>query len=437
MARASTFTLLPLPQYARVMGISGMHFNQGISSVLQPGSCSKVWFQHDWQAGKNVSREGVAIAITNAELDLADACKYWAAPTYIESEFHRYPRPARPEVYARGANVRGGYKSIRLGRGWVVEGGRRATEILGTTCWTGIDADGDGFIEIARFELAGVNTALDVCQVKAYFKEYEDSDAENSRTDVSSSGADYAWEVRPFKTELDGSTLRCYFWTWDLFRPQLQEELGPSEIDADDFGDGPPDDPCDYQPITDLGSYVDELVFYREYTDPENQVEFLWGSNLSCASTAVCTDATQAGCFSIKDERNSLVTPRPGIYNSGVFTSTTWNQAACVEPDAVKIWYKAGWVGENQRGCVSVDDWWAYTIAMLATSRLQWDLCDCSNAKELSSFWRQDAAKMTQEKSFNLHTSEMPNPFGQRVGEVLAWRRIRNRSKRIGRAINV
>lgn len=436
MARASIPTLLSVSEFARVMGIDPLHFNQGVSAIKPNPSCTKVWFQYDWQNPKMASRESIADAISDAERDLADAIGYWPAPTYTVDEFHEYPRPAAPGYVGLGANMYGQYKSVRLNRGYVIEGGQRAVEYIETACWIALDLDGDGFTEVARFQIT-VAAGTDPCEVKAYFKEYDEDDAANSRTDMASYDADPAWEVRPFRVDISGTTISAYFWVWDLFRPQLQEELGPEEINADDFGDGPPEDPCDYQALTDLGSYVDELVFYRVYTDPQTQVEFIWGPGTTCSDTAPCDEATQVGCFRVKDRRNSLVTPSPAVYNitSESFTRSTWTQN--VEPDAVRFWYLSGWRPENQRGCRSLDDRWARIIAMLAVSRLQWPLCDCSNAAELSKYWQQDAAMATTEKSFNLRPDELANPFGQRVGEVLAWRQIRNRSRRIGRAVKV
>jgi len=434
MPRATTPTLLSLADYARIMGINPLHFSQGVSAILPDATCSQVWYQFAWQAQHNISREGVADKISSAERDIADAIGYWPAPVYVEDEFIAYPTPYKPEYYGRGSNIRGRYKSVQLRRGYVIEGGQRAVELLGTACWAAIDADGDGFTEIAHFQLA-VDATLDVCQAKAYFKEYLDSDAENSRTDLASAGADPEWEVRPFKVELVGTTLNIYFWVWDLFRPQLQEELGASTIDADDFGSGPPEDPCDYLAAPDLGVYVDELMFYREYTDPENQVEFSWGSDLSCSATAACAESTQAGCIRVKNPRNGLVIPQPGVYNSVTETFATASWSERIEPDAARIWYLAGWQPESRKTCATLDRRWKQMIVMLATARLEWDLCNCGNARDRSSYWRQDAAMMTAAKSFNLRQDEMSNPFGQRVGEVLAWRQIRNLGRRKGRAI--
>jgi len=436
MTRASIPTLLSLSEYARVMGLDPLHFSQGVSTLRPDPHCPQVWYQYQWGNPSIVSREDLAEVIANAERDIADWVGYWPAPTYTVEEFHQYPHPSRPGSYGSGADSYGRWKAVGLNRGYVIAGGQRETEYLGTACWYAADMDGDGFNETAVFQLT-VDADLDVCQVKAYYKEYDAADAQNSRTDPASEAADPAWEVRPLRLSLTGTTLTIYTYVWDLFSPQLWEELAPSRIDADDFGDGPPVDPCTDAALTNLGSYVDQLMFYREYTDPQSQVQFLWGSDLSCTTTTACAESTQTGCFRVKDPRNSLVIPQPASYNAvtEVFDSEAWDEN--VEPDALRVWYLSGYTPENQRGCRTLDDFWAKIVAMLATSRLEWDLCECTNVKEISSYWRQDVAKMTRERSFNLKPEELSNPFGQRVGEVLVWRRLKNRRRRRGQAVNV
>lgn len=213
--------------------------------------------------------------------------------------------------------------------------------------------------------------------------------------------------------------------TWHLFRPQLQEALNADDIDADV-----------------AANYVDALVFYREYTDPSQQVLFGWNVELGCTNLSVCSESTQTGCFHTKDERNSLVSPQPASYNSttGNFMSSNWTES--VEPDAVQFWYRSGWTPTNQRGCQVLDPYWARIITMLTVARLPWPVCDCSNVVELTDFWRQDVSMIHTEgarsDSFIVNPNELSNPFGQRMGEILAWRRINtNRGRRVGRTVNV
>ena len=442
MARASIPTLLSLDHYAKIMGLDALHFCQGVSRLRANPSCPQVWYQYTWQNPSIVSREHLSEVIAEAEKDLADAIGYWPTPVWLggaTGEEHRYTPPKAPGAFGLGSNVYGRYKSLQLNRGYVIEGGQRGTTSLGDACWIGLDLDGDGFYETASFTLE-VDAGLDPCSVHAYFKEYEAGDAANSRTDPASAGADEAWEVRPLQVSLTGTTLTIYTKAWNLFRPQLWEELAPdleAPIDADDFGvGGVPTDPCALG--VDLGSYVDGLTFYRVYNDPENQVEFVWGGDISCSVDTACAEATQAGCLRVKNARNGLVIPRPGTYNAdtGSFTSLSWTQS--IEPDLVRVWYRAGWTPERPRTCQVLSDYWAKIITMLATARLEWDLCDCTNVKETSDYWRQDASKMTRDKSFNLSQNELSNPFGQKVGEVLAWRRItKSQGRKKGQAIRV
>jgi len=426
MARASQPTLLSLDGFARQIGVDPIHFNQGVSTLRPETRCGDTWFQKDWQASNKISRENIAFHIDQAERDLADALGYWPAPTWEVGEFHNYPQPQRPESFGGGGDVRLRWKRVKLNRGYVIEGGVRATTLIGTDVWTGVDADGDGFDELAQFtvDLTGMDPQPTECEIKGYFKEYDLADAANSRTEPASAGADEAWEVRPLQVTITGTTATVYCNTWQLFRPQLQEAYNASDIDADA-----------------IGSYVDALVFYREYTDESQQVLFGWNVELGCTDLEVCSASTQTGCFYVKNERSGLVTPQPASYNTDdeQFMSSNWTES--VEADAVQFWYRSGWTPTNQRGCQVLDPYWARTITMLAVARLPWPLCDCSNVVDLTDYWRQDASMIVTERdrsqSFIINPDELSNPFGQRVGEILAWRRIKNRGRRVGRTVNV
>ena len=410
--------LLSLNHYAQIMGIDPMHFAQGISTVRPESTCSDVWFEYDWQNPKLVSRQQMRTLIDEAEYDLANELRYWPAPVYIEEEFHRYPHPQRKDLYGLGLNISLRPKTIRAKWGYVIEGGQRATQLLGTEDYTRFDADGDGFAELAQFVLPGVSANLDPAQVKAYFKTWDALDADNCRTDPSSIGADPTWEIRPLKTQLVGTTLTVWIKVWQLFQPQLYEALDAEAIDADD-----------------VAVYVDELRFYREYTDPEHQVQFLWLPDMTCASAA-CAGAVQCGCFTIADFRPGFVAPSPATYSAGVFTSANW--AECIEPDAVNLWYRAGYIPPRYRSNVGepLSQFWAKTIAMLATARLEWPLCTCTNVQLLADRWREDLARFNDQRSFSVTPDDLQNPFGTRAGEALAWKRItKSRGRKIGQAV--
>jgi len=418
--RASARTLLSLDRYARILGLDPLHFAGGYSTVRPTPTCSDVWFQWDWQNPDLVSREQVSRLIEEAEQDIADALGYWPAPTWIVGESHPFTKPSDRSVIGTGYNVQSRRKSIRANWGHVLYGGQRATQALNAgdpVAAVFADTDGDGFNEWAVFTILNVPSTLDVCEVRAYFLEYDALAPTDCRTDPSSVGPDPAWEVRPLKATLVGTTLTVYVKSWDLFRPQLHEALNAASIDADD-------------PL----NYVDTLLFYREYNDPSTQVQFLWGEDVICSDPA-CAWAMQTGCLRVKNPRNGIVVPQPGTYDAvtGTFSQDTWAQSH--EPDAVRLWYKAGYLPDRTYGCTELDPFWAKTITMLATARLDWPLCTCSNVELLVDTWRENVSLMTPNKSFNITMNDLVNPFGIRLGEVLAWKRIVKGNRQLGRAI--
>ena len=421
MPRARPTTLLPLATYAHILGLDPLRFSGGVSALRPEPSCSDVWYQYDWQDEDKVSREQVALLIQEAERDLADHLGYWPGPVWIKNEHHQYPRLYRRELTGRGQDVRFRLRSLMAKWGYVIEGGQRATEPLDTTAaFTTIDADGDGFAEVAQFVILNQAATLDPCEVHIYFKEYLLADAANTRTNPASTGADPAWEIRPIEAQLVGTTLTVWCKVWDLFRPQLYEELAPDPIDAD----AP-------------GSYVDEVMVYRVFNDPQSQVLFLWGQDVACDDGATCAEATQTGCMRTTNPRNGLVVPVPSTYNAttAAFEDAAWSE--CYEPDALRLWYRAGLTSRHS-DCETLDDYWARIIAMLATARFDWPLCTCNNSNPVlqSNYWRQDKSEISSSKSFLTGAADLGNPFGTRVGEIEAWKRIaRSRGRTKGQAV--
>lgn len=416
MSRDTQPTLLALERYAKWLGLDPLHFAGGFSTLRPAGSCNSIWMQYDWQDGNKASRHQLAGLVAQAEEDIALLAGYWPALVWVSDEWHPYPQPHRPELYGTGLTRRGDHKPMHLKWGYAWYGGRRAADLINTAAWVGLDPDGDGFNELAEFTILGVDADLDVCQVRAYFKVYTLADMANTRTDPSSAGADPAWEVRPITATLSGTTLTVRIPMWCLFRPQLQEAHNATGINADA-----------------AASYVDELLFYREYDDPETQVQFLWGEP-GCR-TAACATSIQAGCFSTPDPRNGTVVPRPGTWDGSNFTIADWTEVR--EPDSVRFWYRAGYVPEIPSGCEPLGDYWANLIAILATSRLERPLCTCSAAQSKVDHWRTDVTR-TDEVSFQLGNSALECPLGHRRGEVYVWQNLSKRPGLLkGRAVEL
>jgi hypothetical protein len=427
MARASTSTLLSLDRYAAILGIAPVHFSgaaiPGTSPVVFPlsGSCSNIWPQYSWQASDQVSREDLARAIHNAEMDIRRELGYSPAPEWIAQDVHRWPRQLRPEwqPYALNANGHGiGFKTTW---GKVIEAGRRATTLIDTPT-TGAgelvysDEDGDGFYETATITVSTSLTSAEECEVKVYFE---------------GRAAAPEWEIRPLKSvTISSGTLTIVADSWLFIDPDLWEAF-------------PTDDGFAAINITGTNNFVDSVDVYREYTDHTvASAQFLWErsgiSTIGFINGVLCNDCggsgctvcgmpTQDGCLSIRNAELGIVAPSPATYDED---SGQWNAAAytqCDAPAQVKMWYKAGEIDDRMLSgatCEPLSEYWAQTIAMLATARLERPLCACNNVTALANDWRKDLSETTSSVSYFTPSDVIGNPFGTRKGEVMAWQRV-------------
>lgn len=431
MSRAKTVTLLPLDRYAELLGLDPLHFAGGYSTVRPINTaCHDVWAQYDWQNAGQASREEIARRIAEAEREIAQTLGYWPAPRWIVDERQPFPQMQRPDIAGDGMRQRQTIiqsttavqrrKTAKVKWGYIQYGGQRAADLLDPdpVGYTLEDADGDGFDELAKFTITGVSATLNLCQVEAYFKVYDALDADNTRADPSSSGADERWRVWPVDATLSGTTLTVRIKRWYLFKPQLQEAM-----DWDDAGIN-----------ADLATaYVDKLLFYRVYNDPETQVSFLWGEDAEACAEEACAWATQSGCMRVTNKRVGLIVPQPATYADDAFTTAVWGQ--CVEPDMMRLWYRAGWLAETAYGCTELEHDWAWTIAMLATARLMWPICTCGQAQTIVKEWRENAARQDDKRTFTFPLQDLSNPFGTKVGEIMAWKRTNRVGHRKGKAI--
>lgn len=407
-------THLSLSRYAKLLGLDPMHFFQGISVLRPEAECSDIWYQYDWQSGDKVSREYVLQLIGEAEMDIATALGFWPAPTFIEEERHIYPKPQRTDLVGYGVNARGRWKSLQARWGKVLGGGVCVATELGTVSYTLLDSDNDGFSEWAVFTLT-VPTTVSAPGIRAYH-------TTDYRTDPDSSGPDPHWEIRPIRATVSGSTLTVYVPRWKLFDPALQEELSPHPINADE-----------------LTSYVNELVFYHACMSGQTQVLFGWSNDATCATPA-CAWQTQTGCLHVQNQRSGTVVPEPATYDADTNSFAPVGWTGGVEPDIMWLYYRSGEMARRVGAEHDpLDDYWARTIMILTTARLDRPLCTCTNVELRVDRWRQDMRLVKSDagssRSYQLDPTAVTNPFGTRVGEVEAWLRVKGRAKRVGRAV--
>ena len=384
-AQPLTRTWLSLDRYAHIMGISPAPFNTATADTVFPiaASCNDLVFKYSWQNSDGVSHSDLVEAIRSAEDDIASVVGYPLAPTWIEQDIVRYPQYHRRDVYAY--NCPG---SVKASYGKIIAPGRRAVTRVGDSAIDVeyLDQDSDGFYETARVAVA--TSLTDEQEIRVYF---------------AGTSGQQEWEIRPERRKtISGGSFTADFWTWQMIDPDLREvmpDTDGNERRAIDISGYPP------------GNVVSSVDVYREYNDTTRvSAQYIWES------------ATQDGCFNIKDAAIGIVVPFVATYDETEGSWTPSVPSVSYAPNMVKLWYYAG-------DTEPLSDFWAVTIAWLATARLERPLCTCGVSERLFKDLMTDYAANTREASRTLSFEIINNPFGTRGGEIRAWRRV---SKLVG-----
>lgn len=402
MARASTPTLLALDRWAKIMGIAPPHFNQGATTTVFPaaGTCNDVWWQHPWQRGDRISREDVGSAIAQAEDEIARALGWWPAPVWTlgTKEKKPWPRFYQREVLTYPYNVAGREKSVQTEWGKVIDPGQRATTVLAArSAVVYSDGDGDGYNELATVTVAA-GTLTDVREIKVYFQ---------------NEGPDPIFEIRPaISKTLTGGNFVLVFYAWQLVPIALWEAF-------------PTTTPAAAIDLMQATSREATVEVYREWNDTTAAgVQFEWSPDLVCAAGCL-GQTTQNGTFIVRDYETGLVVPYGADYADGCWSDVGWS--GCIEPDRIALWYYSGERSDRFINSVDTDplsDYWAQTIAWMATARLDRQLCSCSNVASFAAYLREDLTRNTSEGSYTLAEEVMSCPFGAKRGEYMAWKRV-------------
>jgi hypothetical protein len=412
MARASTYTLLSLDRFARVMGVSPMAFNTGqtpslATPIFPLSGCNEVWFQYDWQRHDQVGREQLAGAIAMIEEEIARLIGYYPAPTWITEE-HTYTRPYRKTSFGTGRDTRNLMKSINTRFGRVIEPGVRAVEYIGEAEVVYDDLDGDGYSEVAT---VAFDSDYDDCELKVYFTD--------------KSGAQ-EWEIRPAKSTIRvGATLTLKFDSWMFILPELWEAY-------------PNVDGLEAIDISTTSNFVETVEIYREYSDTTvAPVTFYWDHDHASCGQDVCSVPEMSGCFTIKDAKNGIIVPYPASYNEDTqsWVSEPWTHGC--EPQRMTISYRAGERSKRYLDgidCDPLSDFFAQIISWVAIPRLERPICACGNLQALSEYLREDLAQLKSGSSYFNTREVLGSVLGTRRGEVFAWRRL---TKLVEKKINV
>ena len=404
-------TLLSLQRYAQIIGLNPVHFSGAYGNTVWPeqGSCSTNWTRYPWQSIDNrVSWAELAEEINNAEQDITKVLGYSPAPVWNVEEVVRYPHGYATGRQTYGMSAANRPISLKPRHGRIIACGQRDTTVIdaGATV-TYSDPDGDGFDELATIT---ASTALLLNEgIKVYF---------------AGTSANPSWEIRPLKSmSISAGTLTITIDSWNLIDPDIHGTPPSSlvvagALDADDSG-----------------NYVTTVDIYREHLSASKaSSEFWWNGDgigttcISCGGTGcnLCTHTSQDGCATISDPMLGYITPYPATYDTSWTTST---YSVCRDPDFVKLWYYAGEISSDYLSGYSLDplsEYWAQTIAKLASARLSKPICGCSNVENVVSNLQRDMTKSSGSEFYfrSAWQDIFNNPFGLRVGEVEAWRRV-------------
>lgn len=429
-------TLLSLERYRQLLGFNPAFYWGASGSTIFPlvNQCDDIFYQFYWQKETQVSREEIANALKEAEDDIAKIVGYYPAPVWIE-EVLNYPRYHRRDVFEYGmTDNRGMGKSAQISHGKFIQGGQRAVTLIDdAVAVVYTDTDGDGYDETATITAA--TSLTDECEIHCYFA------GESGNPD---------WEIRsPRSVTISGGNVVFKFWAWQLLDPELQQRLTVSTQT----------EPIDVEAAA---SYVATVDVYREYNDfTAASAQFLWERarllqlgllpvGFCCSSCngdgcPSCTFYTQDGCIHVQNAAGTFVVPVPATYDSD---AGQWNSDAptvCRDPDMVKVWYYAGDLSQEYkagRTCEPLSQFWAQTIAWLATARVGRPFCACNNSQAFpdSPTNLQRDLSFTGSRvqgSFRVSEADLQNPLGTRLGEVKAWKRIAQLSQGIMRGVAI
>lgn len=404
MARSNVKTWLSLDRWAEIIGLNPLNFNQLSSERLFPNNvCGDVFFQQDWQHSDRIGRDTIAMAIQQAELEIAAEAGFNLLPDWISEERLTYPQPAVPMAYGSAVNVRWFGKSIELHKGHVISGGVRAkTLIQAGAAVTRQDDDTDGYAETCVVTVA--TSVTDAQEIRAYYP--------------AKSGAD-GWEIRPIRVTISGGNANIQFKAWQIAAANKMDALDGEVLDADT-----------------ASNYETTVDIYRVYNDPSTQVQFMWeGCDGDCCGSCVaCQFGTQAGCFLLRDPRLGFAVPSPGSWNADDDEFDSAEYSACREPDQVRFWYWSGYKDLNlARPYTDMAPYWEYPVAYYAASKFERDVCGCSNVNQFIEKWRRDIAFTNSAGSFTSTPELLSNKLGTSMGAVYAWKRIHQNGVRINK----
>jgi hypothetical protein len=411
--KSETITKLSLPRFAEIVGMNPLHFFGIQIPEIESSTCAAAIFQYEWQTADGTSREEIARAVAEAEADIERLVRYRLLPSWEEAERHETVRPRiREQVFIGHGDLRGFPAAVETDWKHVISGGRRLQTLIEagaavaytntqpTTTW-------DDTATVSVTVVAGTTA----CEIAVY---------------MPGRAGDERYRIRPVQVSISGVTATCTFRRELAVDPALQEQVASSG----NF----------IRPIEGLvdANFVDTVDVYRITNSGETQATLIWfppNSCPSCGGTGClsCQEASQTGCLDVRNPRMGQVGYSPATWNAATLSFDGAQRALGRQPDAVDLYYYGG-LRDRSRACplTQMSPDWERAVAALAAARLGRPLCACGSVKAYVEFWQRNAAFSPGDgSSYNLDGSDLTNPLGTRIGEILAWRRVRSDTARV------
>lgn len=392
--------MLSLDRFARIMGAHPLHFCGVYVDDLAPvTTCGQPLMQYDWQTSDGVSRESIAVAIADAEERMAQWLGFKLLPTFEVDERHAFIQPSDPGLFATSmVQANGRAPAISLNYGHVVSAGiERRTSIALNALVTYTDDDADGYKETATIAVGSSLTDMNEIVLC-----------------LPGEGGAAEFEVRPIRVSTDGVTVTIIARREQLVIPALFEQMGGRAIDG----------------LTDA-NFLPTVDVYRSWHDPSQQVQFLWenpGSGCGCGSVGcqMCYIGAQFGCATVRDYRLGLISGAPALWDDTTSTYGYTTYFVGRAPDKARWWYRAGYRDQTRtRPFREMAPKWERAVAIYTASMLERPFCGCKTVENITQYWREDMALLTQDHSWRTGRQWIDNPLGTTRGAIEAWRILR------------
>lgn len=394
MARASTYSLLSIDEWAQILGISPFEINQFQYPGTKSAQCNDVLYQFAWQKD-HLSREEIGQAIADAERMIADELLYWPAPHYEIAEPVTYPRPYQRELFGYAGTPRGEWKSASARWHRILSGGLLNRTSIGTISGADLvklDEDADGVFETftATITDAAIGTITDASELALYFE----------LADRHGEPLDETWRIRPVRVTIVGNTATFRGHRTLLSTPTAEFAVNAQAKDAK----------------VDT-NYVTSVECWRTFTDTSSTAALPyqgvaeWKTIPGCADD--CTFAINPICINQQK------------YEQGEFFADLGN--ACDwpfpdrEPDRLAINYVSGVPLVNGR----MDRFYAEIVAKLSVSLLANEKCGCERTNRIIDKLRAPVLKFQDKSADATSFAESENAFPMTYGAQWAYARVK------------